>query len=140
LLEHIDLYRITLDSGENSLDRATALHKLGRNVFRQGRHQDGFGIAQEIVRLHEVNDGVEHLNTGNALNNLAAVAFRLGKKAIVDVSMKRTLHIYINTYGDDSKEVLLHRAKMLTFKVRTARYMRMRKCRNRYLLIVSQLT
>ena len=31
--------------------------------------------------------------------------------------MNRALYIFIQVYGEDSNEVLLHRAKMLTFQV-----------------------
>lgn len=33
--------------------------------------------------------------------------------------MERALYILIKEFGDDGKEVMMHRAKMLTFQVRT---------------------
>ena len=41
----------------------------------------------------------------------------MGNKNACRVSMNRALHIFIAVYGEDSNEVLLHRAKMLTFQV-----------------------
>ena len=41
----------------------------------------------------------------------------MGNKNACRVSMNRALHIFIEVYGEDSNEVLLHRAKMLTFQV-----------------------
>lgn len=52
-----------------------------------------------------------------ALGNVGSVSFRLGRFQDCRVAMNRALHIMIMEYGDDSKEVLLHRAKMLTFQV-----------------------
>lgn len=42
----------------------TALHKLGRVVYLQGRYSESYEIALSLVKLHENVDGVEHFNTG----------------------------------------------------------------------------
>ena len=103
--------------GEFSREKATALHELGRNVYQQGKFEDVVDVAEDIVKIHEVLDGPEAFITAEALGNVASVAHRLGKKDTCRLAMERALYIMIKTYGAQSKEVLLHRGKMLTFQI-----------------------
>ena len=107
--------------GEYSREKATALHELGRNVYQQGKFEDVVDVAEDIVKIHEVLDGPEAFITAEALGNVASVAFRLGKKETCRLAMERALYIMIKTYGAQSKEVLLHRGKMLTFQIANGR-------------------
>lgn len=104
------LMKAVLDHGEDSKQKADALHSLGRNIYKQGRYSEVVDISKEIVRIHEVRDGPEHLNTANALGNVGAVAFRVGDASECHYAMNRALYIFIQTYGADSKEVrnLIH--------------------------------
>ena len=67
-----------------------------------------------ILDIFSVNNPIKRIS---ALGNVGSVSFRLGRVEDCRVAMNRALHIMIMEYGDDSKEVLLHRAKMLTFQV-----------------------
>ena len=112
-----NLYRTAINHGEFSREKATALHALGGNLFKQRRYEDILELAEAIVTIHEKLDGVEHDKTGAALGNLGAVAFRIKEHKKCELAMKRLMYILVKKHGAESKEVLLHRAKMLTFRV-----------------------
>lgn len=103
--------------GKVSLQYAQYLHRLGRSIYKQERYEDVFDISKEIVSIHEKIDGPEHENTARALGNLGSAAYRLEKWTICHDAMNRALYVWIAKYGEESKEVLLHRGKMLTFHV-----------------------
>ena len=115
------LKQVISDDGVDSLRKATALHRLGRNLYQQFKYDAAYDISKEIVRLHEINDGYEHLNTANALSNHGSSTFRLKLKDECELVMKRALHIFIKEFGIESKEVLKHRGKMLTFQIEDGR-------------------
>ena len=115
-----NVYRAILNHGEFSKEKANALHILGRNVYQQGKFEDVATIATDILKIHETLDGPEALITAEALGNVASVSFRLGRKKPCELAMDRALHIIIKQYGAQSKEVLLHRGKMLTFQIPNA--------------------
>ena len=96
------------------------MHILGRNVYQQGKFEEVATIATDILKIHETLDGPEALITAEALGNVASVSFRLGRKKPCELAMDRALHIMIQQYGAQSKEVLLHRGKMLTFQIANA--------------------
>eukprot|EP01038_Epipyxis_sp_PR26KG_P007874 gene7874-10689_t len=114
------LMKSVLDHGEDSREKATALHALGGNLYKQGRYEEVLSFAKEIVRIHEMLDGVEHVNTAHALGNLGSVAFRIGNEEECELAMNRALFIMIKVYGAESKEVLMQRGKMLTFRIKHA--------------------
>lgn len=106
-----------LDHGQFSKEKATALHAYGRNIYKQGRFDEVEELSKEIVLIHEKIDGVEHLNTAMALGNVGAVSYRLKHYEDCNFAMERALYILLREYGEESKEILMHRAKMMTFQV-----------------------
>lgn len=58
------VYLAVMDHGENSAEKAKALHLLGKNLYQQEKFEEVVDIAKDIVRIHEIKDGVEHENTG----------------------------------------------------------------------------
>ena len=115
-----DVYRAALNFGDYSTQKAMALNRLGRNVYSQRRFAEALNISREIVKLHEQADGVEHLNTGQALNNLGSSLYRLQHPIECGLVMQRALYIFLRQYDNGSKEIMMHRAKMLTFQIRGA--------------------
>lgn len=113
----LSLRDVADEHGKMSAEYAAALHRLGRSLHKQRRFDDGFEVASEIVTIHEKIDGPEHLNTAHALSNAGSAAYRLNKKQEVEWAMNRALYILIKAHGEDAKEVLLHRGRMLTFHV-----------------------
>ena len=113
------LIRSELEHGEFSQERAKALHALGANMFRQQRFEELFEISKQIVKIHETLDGYEGLMTGKALGNMGTVAHKLDLKDECEYAMKRALYIMLHEGGlaQDSRDVLMHRGKMLTFQV-----------------------
>lgn len=103
--------------GDESIQKIEALHNLGRTVFALGDFKESFNIAKQIVELHEKLDGPEHIKTGRALSNLGVSAFKYNKQRECELAMLRSLYIFEEEYGVESKEVLLHRGRMMTFKV-----------------------
>ncbi len=106
--------------GKMSRQRAAALHALGRNVYQRGLYREVFDVSKEIVTIHEELDGPEHVDTAQALSNVGSVAFQLGEQEYCALVMNRALYILLKEYGDNSKEVLVHRGRMLTFHVTDA--------------------
>ena len=115
-----NVLRAILNHGEFSKQKADALHKLGRNVYQQGKFEDVMEVAENIVKIHEQIDGPEAMITAEALGNVGSVAYRLGRKKQCRVAMERALYIIIKAFGADSKEVLLHQGKMMTFQIKEA--------------------
>ena len=115
-----NVLRAVLNHGEFSKEQADALHKLGRNVYQQGKFDDVMEVAEHIVTIHEKIDGPEAMITAEALGNVGSVAYRLGRTKQCRVAMERALYIIIKTFGAESKEVLLHQGKMLTFQIKDA--------------------
>ncbi len=93
------------EHGENSRDVASALHALGRNMYKRGRIDEVYSVSKRIVAIHEVLDGPEHVDTAQALANVGSVAFRLKDSSACELAMERALYILIKAYGDNSKEV-----------------------------------
>ncbi len=111
------LIRATAEHGEHSHEKAKALHALGGNLFKQRRFKELLALSKEIVEIHETLDGPEAEITARALGNIGAVAFRINKNKECEWSMKRALYIFLKIFGEDSREAMLHRGKMLTFHV-----------------------
>lgn len=112
-----DVMRAELTYGEFSKERATALHKLGGNMFRQERFEEIYEIANQIVRIHEAVDGYEAEITGKAWGNIGTVAHRLGYGKECNLAMLRALYIMLLHKDPESRDVLMHRGKMLSFQV-----------------------
>jgi hypothetical protein len=102
-----NVLKAALDFGDESREKASALHALGRNMYKQGKYDTVYNIAKEITLLHEKFDGSEHINTASALGNVGSVAYRIGDKNECYYSMNRALYILIKIYGHDSKEVII---------------------------------
>ena len=112
-----NLFRTRRNYGPESKEMAAALHKLGKNVYHQGRYDEANEFAVEVVRIHEKIDGPDEIATAMALCNLGSVSFRTQRLKICELAMFRAVAILIKKYGKESPEVLLHRGKMLTFKL-----------------------
>jgi hypothetical protein len=116
----IELHEVEEEHGEISLQRAAALHALGGSIYKQGRFEELLEMSKEIVHIHEQLEGPESEGAAKALGNLGSVAFRLQRSQECEHAMLRMLYILVKNYGEDSKEVLLHRGRMLTFRIRRA--------------------
>lgn len=103
--------------GKVSLQYADYLHKLGRSLHKQQDFEQSYLISKQIVEIHEKLDGPESENTARALGNLGSASFRLKRTRECEVAMNRALYVWLQRYGENSKEVLLHRGKMLSFQV-----------------------
>ena len=57
----IDLVRSIVNHGDDSVEKATSLHLLGRNLYHQEKFEDVVEASQEIVRIHEITDGPESI-------------------------------------------------------------------------------
>lgn len=56
-----DLLRAIINHGEDSIEKASALHLLGRNLYHQQKFELVVEASQEIVRIHEKVDGPESM-------------------------------------------------------------------------------
>ncbi|KAJ1408433.1 hypothetical protein B484DRAFT_403539 [Ochromonadaceae sp. CCMP2298] len=94
----IELHEVREENGEISLQHATALHALGGSLYELGRFEELLEMSKVIVRIHEQLEGPEKC----------------------EQAMLRMLYILVKDYGVNSKEVLLHRSRMLTLMIRHA--------------------
>ncbi|RYG96600.1 tetratricopeptide repeat protein [archaeon] len=115
--QRLDMRDVEEKFGRISMEYATSLHTLGRVLYKQFNFKEMFQVAKAIVEIHEKLDGVESLKTAQALSNLGSAAYRVKNKKETDFAMNRALYILIKVYGNESKEVLLHRGRMLTFQI-----------------------
>lgn len=119
-LEEKDLRRelgqAVMEYGTDSKEKSAVLHKVGRNLFKQRRFEDLWEISLDIVRIHELHDGPESLETGMALSNCAQTAYRLGKHEECGHASYRYLYIMLKEKGPDSREVILARARLMQYK------------------------
>ena len=118
----VNLVVVQAKYGDVSREKAKALHKLGLNTYKQKNFEEAVAIGQEILRITEQLDGVGHLNTALALNNVANALWLKGEKILCHTKMSRALNILIKVHGAESKQVLLHRGKMLSFQVPDAKH------------------
>lgn len=109
--------RAVLNHGDDSKEKAIALHKLGRNLYQQDRFDEAFEMSFEISRIHSVIDGKDSLAYADALGNVGSVANRMNDKRLCEAVMKRQLRILLDHHGSESKEVLIQRARMLSFRI-----------------------
>lgn len=105
------------EHGENSDETALSLHKLGRAVYKLKKYEKALDISKRIVKIYEELHGKEHRKTADALGNLASAAFRLSSQEVCEYAMQRMMYILLKTHAPESKEVILHRARMLTFQI-----------------------
>jgi hypothetical protein len=113
-----ELGEAVMKYGDDSKEKATVLHKVGYNLFKQVRFEDLWDISLEIVRIHELHDGPESVETGKALSNCAQTAFRLGKRDECGLASYRYLYIMIKHMGLQSKEVVMARARLMQYHFR----------------------
>lgn len=113
-----DVLRAIVNHGDNSKQKAQALHKLGRNIYQQERFDETFEMSLEILRIHSVLDGPESGPFADALGNVGSVAHRVKNKKLCEIVMKRQLRILLDKHGADSKEVLIQRARMMSFQIK----------------------
>lgn len=99
------LFEARAEYGENSREAVTALHALGRNMYKRELFDRVFEISKQIVKIHEVLDGPEHVATANALSNVGSVAYKLKQTGYCDLIMNRALYIFLKEHGENSKEV-----------------------------------
>jgi hypothetical protein len=100
-----EMYKIKELHGRASPEYVARLHGLGRNIYKQGRYDEVFDLAEEIVSIHEEMDGPEHINTAKALTNVGSTANKLGMRRTCETAMNRALFIFIKEFGEDAKEV-----------------------------------
>ena len=65
------------DHGKDSKEYIASLHRLGRNIYQQGKFSAALEISMEIVDFHEKRDGVASNEAANALANVGAAANRV---------------------------------------------------------------
>lgn len=109
--------RAVASFGEISKEKAASLHKLGRNLYLQDRYEETFELSQEISRIHGVIDGTDSAEYADALGNVGSVANRMKEIRLCEAAMKRQLRILLDKHGPAAKEVLIQRARMLSFKI-----------------------
>ena len=63
----VNLLRAIVNHGDDSLEKATALHVLGRNLYHQRKYSYVAEVSNEIVRIHEKIDGSESIQVALGL-------------------------------------------------------------------------
>jgi len=115
-----NVMRAALNHGDMSREKTTALHALGRNLFKQQRYDLIYDLAFDILAIHEEMDGVDHLDTAKALTNVGSVAWKLKRGEVSRVATLRMLDIYENHEFEDresyEKHVMLAKARLMSYQ------------------------
>ena len=99
--------------GDISIEKANALDKLGRVVFKLGKYEELLELSYEIVAIKEQILGVDHIEVGGALRNVGTIAAKLKRKKDCEVVLLRALRIHrLNNFHEGSKEMAILQAKM----------------------------
>jgi tetratricopeptide (TPR) repeat protein len=101
--------------GDSSQEKANALHKLGRVLYKLEKYAGLRSAAKEIARIEEALHGHDSTKLALALRNVGSVAFRLELHEESLRYMMRALNILLHHYEADSKEVTMHKSIMMTF-------------------------
>lgn len=112
-----NLYRAKANHGEDTRPVADALHRLGKVLYEQVKFEEAFEVAKEVLRIHTKLYGPDDEETMKALGNFGSVACRMNRQTVCDLVMYRMMDIAIKLYGKESKQALLQRGRLLTFKV-----------------------
>lgn len=98
--------------GDVSLEKAAALDKLGRVVFKLGKYEELIELSHEIVSIKESILGVDHKEVGGALKNIGTLYCKLDRLEEATRVLLRSLRIHKLHYQEGSKELALMFAKM----------------------------
>ena len=110
-----ELGDVSMQFGEITTQRATVLHKIGRNLYGQQRYNDVWQVSLDILKIHEMLDGPESVKTAMALSNVAQAAFRTQRREECGHMAYRHLYIMLKEKGRESKEVLMARARLMQY-------------------------
>jgi hypothetical protein len=98
--------------GDVSLEKAAALDRLGRVVFRLGKYEQLLELSYEIVAIKEQLLGVDHVEVGAALRNIGTVTGKLQRQDECRRVLLRALKIHKIHYQPGSKDMAVLQAKM----------------------------
>lgn len=98
--------------GEVSIEKATALDKLGRVVFKLGKYEELLELSYEIAAIKEQVLGVDHVEVGAALRNIGTITSKLERWNECRRVLLRALRIHKIHYQEGSKEMAVLMAKM----------------------------
>jgi hypothetical protein len=101
--------------GDVSMEKATALDKLGRVVFQLGKYEELLELSYEIVAIKEQLLGVDHVEVGAALRNIGTIT---GKLRLLDECRRvllRALRIHKLHFRPGAREMAVLQAKMHQF-------------------------
>lgn len=77
------------------------LNKEVKQLYRQGKYQQGLELAREALRLAEETSGPDHLNVANSLNDMALLLYVRGEYARAEPLFNRSLTIWEKNLGPD---------------------------------------
>lgn len=77
------------------------LNKKVKQLYRQGKYQQGLRLARDALRLAEGTNGPNHPNVATSLNDLALLFYAQGKYAQAEPLFKRSLAIWEKDLGPD---------------------------------------
>mmetsp|Transcript_12734 Transcript_12734/g.20726 ORF Transcript_12734/g.20726 Transcript_12734/m.20726 type:complete len:226 (-) Transcript_12734:363-1040(-) len=103
--------------GDVSIEKATALDKLGRVVFKLGKYEELLELSHEIVAIKEQVLGVDHEEVGAALRNIGTIMGKLERWDDCRRVLLRALRIHRIHYEEGSREMAILLAKMHTCKM-----------------------
>lgn len=98
--------------GDVSIEKATALDKLGRVVFKLGKYEELLELSYEIAAIKEQLLGVDHVEVGAALRNIGTITGKLQRWGACRRVLLRALRIHTIHYEKGSKEMAVLQAKM----------------------------
>lgn len=125
--------KVTKKHGNISVERAKALHALGKNVYKQAKYQEARMISYEILGIYEqihayapaAEEGEDendlddsrfnHDRIVASVGNVATVTNKMGLKDECYIMSMRVLNAIIQTKEKNSKEEVMQRATMMSY-------------------------
>ena len=112
-----NVMKASLHFGDFSKEKATAMHALGRNLFKQGHYSHIYTLAWDILAIHEKLDGPDSMEYHRAITNVASTAWKIGEREPARILSRRQLGI-LQERGEDEggKEIMMIRARLLSYQ------------------------
>lgn len=112
-----NVLRAALNHGEMSREKATAMHALGRNIFKQKQYSLIYALSWDILKIHEELDGNDSDAYAKALTNVGSTAWKLGEGDVARITMLRQLGIHREHGLDEGgKEIMTTRARLMSYQ------------------------
>ena len=113
----VNLLRAIVNHGDDSLEKATALHVLGRTLYHQRKYSDVTDVSNEIVRIHEKIDGPESIQVALGLITSVLLNFNLSPRTKISFAITTADEIIIAKFNNMTEFCIINLPAPLLWKI-----------------------